>query len=527
MVPDIAKKGHSFKGAFQYYLHDKGADTSERVGWTETRNVMTDDPTEARNIMIATAMQSDELKKSAGIKTTGRKSNQHVYAYALAWHPDEADQIDKAEMLRAVDESLKELKADHLQAVVVCHTDQKHPHVHVILNRVDPSDGRMHGFKNDRLQLSDWANHYERERGNIVTPAREEKRQKRDQHRDKEQRQAYAQQKRQEASQRPRGDLSPIAMLKDLSDAQKARHRDEWKDLSATNKARRNSIYDAYRQRIRDAVALHKTECKPIWRTYFREQRQRETDFKRREGSIIGVVQNAMATTAHQHMTGQLDGRGHLSATFTNALSSQRRKQAFEERLAMDRTQLSDRLRGILDDEVKGIQTERGTALKDQRASFDSSRGELIERQDKEREKIREAWRQIYHDRGKPFTRRSTKDEPVKRDFDNSRKIDTPKPKPQPTRQATVSTPSPAPAPKGEVPRSTAKAQTVPAKKWDKPAPSTEKRGLSGTEPAKKDWSKTGATKQAVTPPKDWGKKVEPSKPRPAPRPSKDMDRSR
>lgn len=50
---------------------------------------------------------------------------------------------------------------------------------------------------------------------------------------------------------------------------------------------------------------------------------------------------------------------------------------------------------------------------------------------------------------------------------------------------------------------------------------------LSGTDSAKKDWSKTGATKQAVTPPKDWGKKVEPSKPRPAPRPSKDMDRSR
>lgn len=527
MVPDIAKKGHSFKGAFAYYLHDKGADTAERVGWTETRNLMTDDPTQARNIMIATSLQSDELKKSAGIKATGRKSTQHVYAYALAWHPDEAGQIDRAEMIRAVDASLKELKADHLQAVIVCHTDQKHPHVHVVLNRVDPTDGRMHPFKNDRLQLSDWANRYERERGNIVTPAREEKRKKREQYQDKKSRQDYAEKKRREASQRPRDDLSPASMLKDLGDAQKQRHRDEWKDLAHTNKARRSSIYDDFRKRIRDAVALHKAEVKPIWRTYFREQRQRETEFKRREGSIIGVVQNAMSATAHQHMTGQLDGRGQLSATFTNALSSQRRKVAFEERLTMDRKQLSDRLKGILDDEVKGIQTERGTALKDQRASFDSSRSELIERQNVERGKVREAWKQIYNDRGQPLTRKIQKDEPVKREFENSRKIETPKPKPQPTRQAVVSSPAPSPAPKGEVPRVTAKTQTVPAKRWDKPAPAPEKKGLDGTAPAKRDWGKTGASKGDVSPPKDWGKKVERAKPRPAPKPSKDMDRSR
>lgn len=527
MVPDIAKKGHSFKGAFQYYLHDKGADTAERVGWTETRNLMTDDPQAARNIMIATALQSDELKKAAGIKAAGRKSTQSVYAYALAWHPDEAGQIDKAEMLAAADASLKELKADHLQAVIVCHTDQKHPHIHVIINRVDPADGRMHPFKNDRLQLSDWANRYERERGNIVTPARDEKRKKREQYQDKQSRQDYAAQKRQEAAQKPRGDLSPTAMLKDLGDAQKQRHRDEWKGLAATNKTRRTSIYDDFRKRIRDAVALHKAEVKPIWRTYFREQRQRETDFKRREGSIIGVVQNAISAAAHQHITGQLDGRGQLSATFTNALSSQRRKSAFEERLTMDRKQLSDRLKGVLDDEVKGIQTDRGTALKDQRASFDSSRGELIERQNVEREKVREAWRQIYNDRGKPFTRKIQKDEPVKREFENSRKIETPKPKPQPTRQAVVSTPSPSPAPKGEVPRATAKAKTVPAKDWSKTPVQAEKTGLGGVAPAKKDWGKTGASKQSVTPPKDWGKKVERSKPRPAPRPSKDMDRSR
>lgn len=34
MVPRIAKRRQSFKGAGLYYLHDKGAMTAERVTWT-------------------------------------------------------------------------------------------------------------------------------------------------------------------------------------------------------------------------------------------------------------------------------------------------------------------------------------------------------------------------------------------------------------------------------------------------------------------------------------------------------------
>src|SRR5690606_6974587 len=85
MVPDIAKSGHSFKGAMAYYLHDKrqAGDTSHpqtaaRVAWTETRNLATDDPRAAMRIMVATAQSADELKKVAGVSTKGRKSNAHV-----------------------------------------------------------------------------------------------------------------------------------------------------------------------------------------------------------------------------------------------------------------------------------------------------------------------------------------------------------------------------------------------------------------------------------------------------------------
>ena len=525
MVPDIAKKGHSFNGAFAYYLHDKGADTAERVGWTETRNLMTDDPQGAKQIMIATALQADELKKAAGIKAAGRKSTQSVYAYALSWHPDEAEKLDKAEMLAAADASLKELKADHLQAVIVCHTDQKHPHVHVIINRVDPADGRMHPFKNDRLKLSDWANQYERDRGNIVTPAREEKRQKRERYQDKKDRQDFALAKRQEAEARAKSDLSPAAMLKDLGEAQKVRHRQEWKNLSTTNKANRNAIFDEHRKRIKDAAALHRKETKPFWAAHFAKERDRKKTYDKREANLIGVIQNAFEATSQQYVMGELDGRGKLSAHFSNVISSQKRRAVFERRLDLDKQTLRGELKAILDHEVQSIQGQRKDALKDQRASFDDARTSLIQRQDDEWGKVREAWKQL---RGRSYSSYQRSSDPVKKDFDKTRSADPATPKPQPTRKAVVSSPSPMPAPKGEVPRVSGKTQTVAAKDWSKTPVQADKGGLGGVAPAKKDWAKTGASKQPVSQPKDWGKKAERSgaaKKPPAPR--RDMDRSR
>ena len=71
----IIGTGHSFKGAMAYYLHDKRKDgqeahptTSDRVAFTETRNMMEVGPHTATRIMIGTAAQADELKREAGIK---------------------------------------------------------------------------------------------------------------------------------------------------------------------------------------------------------------------------------------------------------------------------------------------------------------------------------------------------------------------------------------------------------------------------------------------------------------------------
>ena len=177
MISRIHKKGHSFQGVAMYLLHDKQrAATSERVAWAVTRNMATQNPELAWRVMAATALDQNRLKEEAGVKKTGRKSNAHVMHYSLLWHADEAAGLTKEEMLRAAEQSLSVLGkqlgdrrqfADDHQSLIICHQDEKHPHVHVIVNRVHPDNGIILSSSNEKLKLSQWAQEYERERGQI------------------------------------------------------------------------------------------------------------------------------------------------------------------------------------------------------------------------------------------------------------------------------------------------------------------------------------------------------------------------
>ena len=82
-------------------------------------------------------------------------------------------------MSRAVDESLKKLGMEDRQALIVAHSDTPHRHVHVIVNRVDPETGRTANIGHDRLKLANWAERWERERGELQCPARAVNREKR------------------------------------------------------------------------------------------------------------------------------------------------------------------------------------------------------------------------------------------------------------------------------------------------------------------------------------------------------------
>ena len=168
----IAGRGHSFKGAGLYYLHDKDAQTKERVGFTHVHNIQTDDPGKAINMMIYTANNADHLKDQAGIKKTGAKRTQGpVYTYSLNYEPDRKP--TKEQMVGDAQETLRRLGLEDHQAVFIEHTDTDHPHLHIMANLINPNDGRVHVPSWSKLKCSDWALEKEREQGAITSPERE------------------------------------------------------------------------------------------------------------------------------------------------------------------------------------------------------------------------------------------------------------------------------------------------------------------------------------------------------------------
>lgn len=182
---EVNKLGRSFRGVMAYLMHDKRqADvdphlaTSARVAWAELRNLDgAADPYAATRIMIDTAQNADALKRAAGRSSAGRKSNgQSVFHMSLQWRGDELEREDRATMIDAAETALRILKLDHLQAVIIAHTDTAHPHVHVVVNRVNPETGIMTPIAApDVKKLDKWADAFEVGRGLIVSPNRRRK----------------------------------------------------------------------------------------------------------------------------------------------------------------------------------------------------------------------------------------------------------------------------------------------------------------------------------------------------------------
>ena len=171
MIPKINGLGRSFAGVAAYCLHDapqpddRRPETSERVGWADTRNLATVRAERAARLMAATAKAAPDLKRLAGGARGGRKLAKPVLHYSLSWARDEMP--DRREMSRAVDGSLEALGLEGHEALIVAHDDTRHPHVHVIANRVDPETGKAAKLGNSKLRLSRWAEGYEREQGRI------------------------------------------------------------------------------------------------------------------------------------------------------------------------------------------------------------------------------------------------------------------------------------------------------------------------------------------------------------------------
>ena len=162
MVPRLQKRGSSFKGVCAYILHDAGKTTANRVDWTATQNLISH-PENAWFEMFETYRDSDTLKERAGRSSRGRKNTAPVLHYMLSWHKD--DKPTPEHMREAALSSLKALGLEDHQALLAAHHDKEHLHVHIVVSTVNPDTGITASLKFTKLDLSKWAEAYEREHG--------------------------------------------------------------------------------------------------------------------------------------------------------------------------------------------------------------------------------------------------------------------------------------------------------------------------------------------------------------------------
>jgi hypothetical protein len=162
MIPRLHRRGNSFKGALGYVLHDPGKSSSERVAWVLTQNIYSE-PENAWFEMFDTYRNRTALKRNAGFAPTGRDNKTPVLHYTLAWH--ESDQPEPEHMKAMALDSLKMLGLGEHEAVIACHSDKEHHHVHVVANTVHPYTGKTAPLKFTKLDFSKWAEAYEKEHG--------------------------------------------------------------------------------------------------------------------------------------------------------------------------------------------------------------------------------------------------------------------------------------------------------------------------------------------------------------------------
>jgi hypothetical protein len=169
MIVKIGLGGKSFKGLSDYLTHDPEANTNERVAWTHTQNLANDHVPSAVDEMLWTARNAELLKQEAGVRAGGRATEDPVKHVSLNWSPEESP--TREHMIETTEGFLRHMKWQEHQAVMVAHND-KHPHVHVMINAIHPETGLHLDDGLERRRAQAWALEYERAHDRIYCEQR-------------------------------------------------------------------------------------------------------------------------------------------------------------------------------------------------------------------------------------------------------------------------------------------------------------------------------------------------------------------
>jgi hypothetical protein len=415
-------RGTSFKGALQYVLHDKGADTDERVGFIELRNLATDKPHRTWREMMALCDAADDLKKRAGVKATGRKMAKPVYAFTLNWH--EADRPDADHMRQTALSALRALGMENLQAVIVEHTDRPHRHVHVIVNLIDPDTGKAAPLSNDAHKLDRWADDYEVAQGVIRSPDRRAKFHALDNGLPPPRRPSQASREEWEATRRIHSERQQQRAVEIKAAyaakvaAIKGRHRfaqqartTEGEVLWKTNRANSKAVHDRYQPFI-DAIwkSRHQPQPHPFtaqalrnmwelheWKKLGQRQWRQRRAFDARERSFLGVIAN----TVRLHFG--RNGRPGIAGLFYLLVSGNERRRQFQNLQERNKKGLQERQAQSKRKRADVLRAARGLELARLSDEYRRSRRSMVERHAKEVAAERAQWKTVAAERQKTW----------------------------------------------------------------------------------------------------------------------------
>lgn len=423
MVPRLHKKGRSFKGAARYLLHDKEADTADRVAWVETRNLhlAQDNPDLAVRVMAATAMDQARLKQEAKIKNSGRKSNLSVLHFSLSWHEEQADDLDRPAMLGAAEAAISALGGSKHQAMIVCHDDEPQPHVHVLLNRVSPEDGRMLSSSKEKLKLSAWAEKYERETGKIYCDERvinnqARKRGEYTRGTPAKARPIYEADKKAPANDNLSQDLRQEQRKKDHALCERGRqlqHRQKqaWEDLSQGHRGRVKQIRHETARSIGSDKQQIRQAYRPEWSMRYHEKSIAEREFEAREETFMGRWSNRFkAIDLKRIVSGDEKGKA-IGEMFGGMVSKSGRLAAHEREQASLDADLARNQRQKEQEAVQQRRQEEQQRLAENRRLFDQKRHDLILAQKMEKAKLRAEWKKRNQERSAALQRMSQEQE--------------------------------------------------------------------------------------------------------------------
>ena len=404
MLPKIHKNGSSFKGIAQYVLHDKNAETTERVAWTETINLATRNPDTAWKVMSAVSMDQARLKREAGVPTQGRKSKKHVHHVTLSWHPEEAETLTREEQMRAVKWVLRKMEAHDRQVLVVAHNDEPQPHVHLIINRCSTVDGRLLDIPWNKRKASDFARLYEEERGKIYCHQRvinHAARQRGEYVKAKKDvpRHIYEAQKNVANDNTEKAALltkyrQRAAAIAKSDRADRARHKGDWKTLESDRQSELKAMKLQMKANSTIAAQTIRDGYRPQWQKQYFDQQAELAAFNENEATLRGRMQNALQLVKWRQLLGSKFGeKTTLSKAFGLFSKEGDRRQALQRRFRAQDRALEKKQQADIDVTLSVAHKEAAKTLAASHLAYNAKRLDLIRTHQLERAKTKAEWR--------------------------------------------------------------------------------------------------------------------------------------